>query len=123
MKSLSWTLLFASVAVIASCAGQTNDSQAPGRGGAREGDACGGKRQIACDHDLECREQRGGVASRPPESKNDQFLSDVGGPCGGIAGYHCLEGLACDMTAEQDATEDGMGACAYRHVCVAAWRK
>jgi len=37
--------------------------------------------------------------------------------CGGIASFHCLKGLACDMTADQLARPDGIGTCVRTSTC------
>ena len=58
------------------------------------------------------------VGPRPSgDAGSDPFLSSEGGACGGVAGYHCLDGLDCDMTPDQSAAADGMGQCARASVC------
>jgi hypothetical protein len=54
----------------------------------------------------------------PVSDAGSQYESGVGGPCGGVVGYRCQEGLVCNMTAEQESISDGMGQCGRKATCV-----
>ena len=92
--------------------------QAPVARPADVGDTCaiGQRTTAACLPILACVPKP--VAPRPSgDAGSDPFLSSEGGACGGVAGYHCLDGLECDMTPDQSAAADGMGRCARTSVC------
>lgn len=57
------------------------------------------------------------VPRRAAGAGDDSFLSDDGGPCGGVAGFHCADGLVCDLPEDQSMMSDGMGQCARSSVC------
>lgn len=107
------------VAVIAlfSC----KDAESPRAEPGSAGDPCAiGNRAIrACGGTLKCTPQP--YTPPPPvapgEFKGPEKPNDIGGNCGGVAGFHCVEGLACDMTPEQETASDGMGSCARASKC------
>jgi hypothetical protein len=47
-----------------------------------------------------------------------QVASDIGGVCGGVAGFHCAEGLECQLPPDQTTAADGMGSCVRVSQCV-----
>jgi hypothetical protein len=97
--------------VVGGCAG----AAAIGPGTAREGDRCGRGPDLGpaarCAEGLHCQPKE-----PPTQAKSaDRFLSNAGGPCGGVAGFHCVDGLECDLPATAPA--DGMGVCIPASVC------
>jgi hypothetical protein len=103
---------------MAACEGEP--PKAPGEEPADAGEVCamGGRATRTCRPGLRCKSK---IASSAPmtlkERGEDAFSSVAGGPCGGIAGYHCVEGLACDIGSEP-ARADGMGTCVSTNVCM-----
>jgi hypothetical protein len=83
-----------------------------------EGEACTPGGTPRCATGLRCNEQPYTRPVRAPgASHGPSEPSDVGGSCGGVAGFHCAEGLACVMPPDQVMVADGMGSCALRGVC------
>jgi hypothetical protein len=84
-----------------------------------EGEACTPGSTPRCADGLRCKEQpytrpllEGGTLHSPSDP------SDVGGSCGGVAGFHCADGLDCTMAPDQEMVADGMGTCALHGLCV-----
>lgn len=40
------------------------------------------------------------------------------GSCGGVAGFHCADGLECQMPQDQQYVADGMGTCVIDSKCL-----
>ena len=91
-----WTVALA----LAACAHPEHTGQA--RAPTPDDDLCH-------DGDADSAEQSGKPTDQ--DLSRPDLPSPAGGPCGGVAGYHCAEGLTCEMTAEEEATDDGMGTC------------
>ncbi len=72
-----------------------------------------------CADGLRCVEQpHQKLPPREPGKVNPpEQASDVGGSCGGVAGYHCAEGLDCSMAPDQVMVADGMGTCTLHGIC------
>lgn|SRR6185312_10928929 len=86
--------------------------------GAGEECAIAGRATHPCRSGLTCKE----AAYTPPpvvpgETRGPDKPSALGGACGGVAGFHCADGLACDMPPEQANAADGMGSCARMSTC------
>ena len=105
-------LLLALVAVVA-CRGAESATTSPGT----EKDVCaiGSRTTRPCAKPFTCKPAP--LAPRAAVAGDDSFLSDESGPCGGVAGFHCAEGLVCDMPQDQETMSDGMGTCARSSVC------
>lgn len=59
----------------------------------------------------------------PPPTTGGRAPVDVGGMCGGIAGFQCKAGLYCRMTPEMIGVADGAGTCAKRpEMCTREYR-
>jgi hypothetical protein len=86
-----------------------------------QGKTCGsGSNAIVCAANQFCGH---GPAPPPlnrtaPVRPEDPVGSDVGGSCGGIAGFHCRAGTICQMSPDQDMAADGMGTCVLPWTCV-----
>lgn len=100
--------------MLASC----KDADAPKVSGVGEECAIGTHVTHRCSDGLTCKEEPYTPLARAPgEMQSPEKPSDVGGSCGGVAGFHCGDGLVCDMTPEQQMTADGMGSCARESKC------
>jgi hypothetical protein len=93
-------------------------AESPGRPAAQEGDRCaiGADTLATCAPMLTCKIQP--HASVPLGPHGPETASGEGGSCGGVAGFHCAEGLDCKMSDEQSRAADGMGSCATVSKCV-----
>lgn len=106
MKPFTFLVAF----VLVAC-GKTNPPKAPS-----ESIVCGtGPHAITCGPGFFCgHEQKSGIPEMtdpPPRGPSSE-----GEPCGGFAGYHCGDGLDCEMAPAQAMAADGMG------TCVSAWK-
>src|SRR5450432_2453620 len=105
------------VAISALACANSSDPKSP----TEQGKTCGsGTNAIVCAPNQLC-----GHGPAPPSLNRtepvrpeDPIGSDVGGSCGGIAGYHCRDGLVCAMDADQQYVADGMGTCVLPWTCV-----
>lgn len=94
------------------------DADSPKTSVAGEECAVGTRVTHPCATGLTCRENPYTPPTfAPGETRGPEKPSDVGGACGGVAGFHCVDGLACDMTPEQASAADGMGSCARSSTC------
>lgn len=105
--------LLSGLVVVAACHGADAPSTSPGT----EKDVCaiGMRSTRPCAKPFTCKPVA--LAARAVVAGDDSFVSDEGGPCGGVAGFRCGDGLGCDMTDEQAAAGDGMGNCVRTSVC------
>jgi hypothetical protein len=105
--------LLLGVFVVVGCHGAESPSTSPGT----EKDVCaiGSRTTRPCAKPFTCKPVP--LAPRAAVAGDDSFVSDETGPCGGVAGFHCAEGLVCDMPVDQEMTSDGMGTCARSSVC------
>ncbi len=110
-------LLAAVVLVVLPCCQKKTDTPATPLGS--EGDVCkvGDRVTRQCRSPLTCTLQPYAPPNNPPGVHGPEAPSDVGGACGGVAGFHCADGLECAMSAEQERVADGMGACARASKC------
>lgn len=112
MKLAPWLLPLFVLLALAACHG-TPSATSPGT----EKDVCaiGPRTTRPCANPFKCKPVQ--VAPRTAVAGDDSFLSDEGGPCGGVAGFHCADGLVCDMPPDQEMASDGMGNCARTSAC------
>ncbi len=112
MSRRTAAILF-TVAFFAACKGADSPSADP----AKEGEACaeGSRTTRSCAEGLHC-------APKPytpvPEGKGPESPSPEGGSCGGVAGFHCAEGLACHVDDDKRLVADAMGTCLRAYACV-----
>jgi hypothetical protein len=102
--------LFATILAIA-CA-KSPDPKSP----SKKGELCGlGEAARVCSPDEYCSRlvPAPSYDDAPPPNGPSYFK----GPCGGVAGYHCAEGLFCQMSDEQKYVADGMGTCEANAGC------
>ena len=99
--------------VVVACHGVGSPATSPGV----EKDVCavGARTTRPCASPFTCKPVS--VSPRASVVGDDSFVSDDTGPCGGVAGFHCAEGLVCDMPEDQGMVADGMGSCARSSVC------
>jgi hypothetical protein len=85
-----------------------------------EGETCqlGAKIVRECEGLLRCVPRTYAVSQAPSGVHGPEMPSDIGGACGGIAGFHCAEGLQCEMSPEQAGTADALGVCVRVSRCV-----
>jgi len=102
-------------ALVLSCKGA--DTPQPAAAG--EECAIAGRQTHPCAHGASCVEApfTPVPALSAGEVRGPEQASGVGGACGGVAGFHCTDGLACDMPPDQANAADGMGTCARKSVC------
>ncbi len=99
---------------IAAC----KDVDSPKTSAGGEECAIGARTTHPCATGLTCKESSYTPPTfAPGEVHTPDKPSGVGGNCGGVAGFHCADGLACDMTPEQASASDGMGSCARMSTC------
>lgn len=83
----------------------------------KEGDECavGSRTTRSCGDGLHC-------APKPyapvPSGKGPSEPSPEGGSCGGVAGFHCADGLACHVDDDKLMVADAMGTCVRAYACV-----
>jgi len=108
--------LFVVLAVLAACHG----AEAPSTPLGQQGDTCkvGERVERQCQNPLVCTLQPYTAPANPPGVHGPDLPSDEGGACGGVAGFHCAEGLACSMAPDQVLVADAMGSCARVSKCV-----
>ena len=113
MRAVRIAALLSGLVVLVACHGAESPSTSPGT----EKDVCaiGTRATRPCAKPFTCKPQPPAVHAAV--AGDESFVSDEGGPCGGVAGFRCADGLACDMTEEQAAAGDGMGSCARTSVC------
>ncbi len=101
------------VVFFVACKGADSPSVDPGS----EGDECaiGSRTTRTCGDGLHC-------APKPytpvPGGQGPSAPSPEGGSCGGVAGFHCAEGLTCRMEEKDKAVADAMGTCTRAYACV-----
>lgn len=105
---------FAASAVFAlACKG----AGSPSMDTAGEGEQCavGSRTTKTCEGALHC-------APKPytpvPSGKGPSEPSPESGACGGVAGFHCADGLTCRVEEKDQLTADAMGTCMRESVCV-----
>jgi hypothetical protein len=103
--------LFAAIFAIA-CA-KSPDPKSP----AKQAKLCGlGETAHACALGYYCQTLIPAPSYNDPPPPNGP--SYVGGGCGGVAGFHCADGLFCQMPDDQQYVADGMGTCVANSQCV-----
>ena len=112
--SLALKGIVAAAFLLAACRG----ADSPKTSAAGEECAIGARATHPCASGLACKEAPYAPPTfAPDEPHGPDKPSGVGGACGGVAGFHCADGLACDMTPEQASAADGMGSCARMSTC------
>jgi hypothetical protein len=92
-------------------------ADSPSMDTASEGEECavGSRTTKTCGGTLHCAPKpytpvAGGQGPSAP--------SPEGGNCGGVAGFHCADGLACKIDDKDQLTADAMGTCIRAYACV-----
>ncbi|CAN5568284.1 hypothetical protein BH09MYX1_BH09MYX1_24430 [soil metagenome] len=104
--------LTSALALVFSCKGANSTMDT-----ASEGEACalGSRTTKTCSGTLHCAPKPyAPVAS----GKGPSEPSPEGGSCGGVAGFHCADGLACHLEEKDQVVADAMGTCMRESVCV-----
>lgn len=106
-------LILASALFAVGCKG----AGSPSMDTADEGDECavGSRITKTCSGTLHCAPK---PYSPVPGGQGPSAPSPEGGACGGVAGFHCAEGLACHLAEKDLLTADAMGTCMRASACV-----
>ena len=110
---MRFAALLSGLLVVVACHGADSPKTSPGS----EKDVCavGTRTTRPCAKPFTCKPVP--VPPRTAVVGDDSFVSDESGPCGGVAGFHCADGLVCDMPEDQGTMSDGMGTCARSSAC------
>jgi hypothetical protein len=107
------------VLVLALSSGACRGAESPPPlGGAGETCKMGEHVVRECEGALRCVPRTYSVSQAPSGVHGPQVASDIGGVCGGVAGFHCAEGLECQLPPDQTTAADGMGSCVRVSQCV-----
>jgi hypothetical protein len=104
--------------VLCACKGAESPNVPPGTAG--EQCAIGNRVVRTCAAPLRCETEPFGL---PPEMhvgetmRTPDLPNGEGGTCGGIAGFHCVEGLVCDVPENQRMAADAVGTCTRVSTC------